>query len=217
MNDDDNIDKNSSEEFLICDLVNVIYKSYRNYLIYKLADLNITPAQIPFILELLRTKKASQDELAKKLFLTRGTAAKTLKKLDDEKIIERKIAINNRRKYDVYLTEKGKETASKIEKIDKSWENMVFSYLCQLENFNDNEKENVINLLKNLAKSSMEVFAHEREKTGDLSDFDDSNNSHRIHPFSEFLFRSHHFEAIGAHRDLFRKKGYFGNDHGKKF
>jgi len=214
MDDKEDIDESSSEEFLMCDLVTVIYKSYRNYLMYKLTDLNITPAQIPFILELVRAKKASQDELANKLFLTRGTTAKALRKLDDEKIIERKTAANNRRKYDVYLTEKGKETALKIEKIDRTWEDLIFSYIQELEDFKDEDKEKVTNLLKALAESSIGVFAQEKEKFEDSDGFNDNN---QMPPFSGFHFRGHPFRGSGFHRGFFGKRGPFRNDRMKKF
>ena len=211
MDDNGNTNENSSEEFLMSDLVTIMYKSYKNYLIYRLTDLNITFAQIPFILELMHIKKASQDDLAKKLFLTRGTTAKTLRKLDDEKIIERKTAANNRRKYEVYLTEKGKETALKIEEIDKSWEDMILSNLHQLEDFKDEDREKVTKFLKALAKGSMEIFAQERQNLGDFDYSDSSNDKYELPPFSEFSFRSHYFRGPGLRGDFFRKKGHRGH------
>lgn len=211
MDNEEQTEETSFEEFLICDLITIISKSYKNYLMYKLTDLNITPGQIPFILELMRSKKASQDDLAKKLFLTRGTAAKTLRKLDDEKIIERKTAANNRRKYDVYLTDKGKETALEIEKIDKSWDKMVLAHLKEFEDFKG--KEEIITLLKNLAKSSMMIFAQEK---GEFKDFNGSDGNFGMHPFSELCFRGHHFKGPGSRGDFFRTKRHFKKDSRKK-
>ncbi|MBZ9571111.1 MarR family winged helix-turn-helix transcriptional regulator [Methanobrevibacter sp. TMH8] len=214
MENKENIEENSSEaseDFLMCDLVTIIYKSYKNYLMYKLTDLDITPGQIPFILELMRSKNASQDDLANKLFVTRGTTAKALRKLDDQEIIERKTALNNRRKYNVFLTDKGKETALEIEKIDKSWEDMILSRLKESENFEN--KEQLINNLKSLAKSSLEIFDQEKEK------FKDSNGpgvDFSMHPFAGNIFKGHHFRGHGHHRDLFRNKGFFPKDPRKK-
>lgn len=208
---EEDMGENSTEEFLICDLITIIYKSYKNYLMYKLTDLNITPGQIPFILELMRSKKASQDDLANKLFVTRGTTAKALRKLDDEEIIERKTAANNRRKYDVFLTDKGKKTASEIEKIDKSWDEMVISHLNQSEDFEN--REEIIKLLKDLATSAMTVYSQEIE---DFEGFGPSEDNFKIHPFAGLRFRGHHLRGPGPRGEFFRTKDRFGKDHRKK-
>lgn len=213
MNEEDNLDENSLEEFFMSDLVTIIYKSYTSYLMYKIADLNITHGQIPVILELMRLKNASQDDLSNKLFLTRGAIAKTLRKLDDKEFVERKKALRNRRKHDVFLTDKGKETALEIEKIDKSWEERILSHLEDsefsenLKNFED--KEEVIKLLRSLAKSSIEVFSEEIEK---IKNFDDSEDF-EMPPFAEFPFRGHYFRGPMPSRNFFKKWGPFGKEH----
>jgi len=216
MNEEDNRDGNSLEEFFMSDLVNIIYKSYKSYLMYKIADLNITPGQIPFILELMRLKKASQDDLSDNLFLTRGATAKTLRKLDDKEIIERKKALRNRRKNDVFLTDKGKEAALEIEKIDKSWEENILSHLEDSE-FSENlksfeDKKEIIKLLRCLAKSSIAVFSEEMEKIRNSDDSEDFE----MPPFAEFPFRGHHFRGPIPHGNFFKRPGHFGKEHRRK-
>lgn len=211
MNNEEKTSETFPEEFLISDLVTIIYKSYKRYLMYKIADLNITFGQIPFVLELMHSKIVSQDELAKKLFLTRGATAKTLRKLDDEEIVERKTATNNRRKYDVYLTEKGKKTALEIEKIDKYWEDMVISQIEELKEFGDKEK--IFKLLKCLAKSSFEIFSEESEKIKDSNNLDDNCG---MLPFGEIHFSGDHIKNIVPQGNFFRTKGCFDKRNRKK-
>ncbi|MDR2545063.1 MAG: MarR family transcriptional regulator [Methanobrevibacter sp.] len=211
MDNEKNIDKDFPDGILMSDLVTMIYQSYKNYLIFKISDTNITPGQIPFILELMHSKIASQDEIANKLLLTRGAAAKTLRKLDDEEIVERKRRIDNRRKYDVYLTDKGKEAASKIEKVDKTWENLILSHLEDLEALNEfKNKETIMKLLKILAKASTEVFAEEIKKHWDL---DNPGYDFEMLPFGEIPFRRHnfrrhHFKGQIFHENFFKRKGH---------
>jgi len=211
MDNEKNIDKDFPDGILMSDLVTMIYQSYKNYLIYRIADTNITPGQIPFILELMHSKIASQDDLANKLLLTRGAAAKTLRKLDDDEIVERKRRIDNRRKYDVYLTDKGKKTASKIEKVDKTWENLILSHLEDLEDLREfKNKETIVKLLKILAKASTKVFAEEIKKHWDL---DNPDYDFEMLPFGEIPFRSHnfrrhHFKGQIFHENFFKRKGH---------
>ncbi|MDR1820639.1 MAG: MarR family transcriptional regulator [Methanobrevibacter sp.] len=211
MDNEKNIDKDFPDGILMSDLVTMIYQSYKNYLIYKIADTNITPGQIPFILELMHSKIASQDDLANKLLLTRGAAAKTLRKLDDDEIVERKRRIDNRRKYDVYLTDKGKEAASKIEKVDKTWENLILSNLEDLEDLSEfKNKETIVKLLKILAKASTEVFAEEIKKHWDLDnpDYDFEMLPFGEIPFRRHNFRRHHFKGQIFHENFFKRKSH---------
>lgn len=209
MNEEENVTEIPMDEFLISDLITIIYKSYNNHLIRQIADLNITPAQIPFILELMYSKQASQDDLANKLFLSRGTTAKTLRKLDDEDMIERKVDMDNRRKYQVHLTEKGKEVATKVDEIDKDWEKMLFNHLKEF--INDQDMEKIRPLLESLAKSSVESMMEEREKLRQKAEENCFDGCEEISPFGkalfgDFPFKGHFFRGIDPRMNFFGRK-----------
>ncbi|RBQ22997.1 Transcriptional regulator SlyA [Candidatus Methanobinarius endosymbioticus] len=98
----------------------MIYKSYKHYLIHQLAELDVTPGQVPFILASMDSKSTYQTDLTEKLVLSRVVTVKTLRKVDEKDIIERNIAGDNRRKNEVHLTTKREDIASKIKKIIKN-------------------------------------------------------------------------------------------------
>ncbi|WP_409199601.1 MarR family winged helix-turn-helix transcriptional regulator [Methanobrevibacter sp. DSM 116169] len=155
------------------ELISVMNNSYRHYLIHNVSQLNITPGQISFLLQLENGKNTSQDELAKNLFLSHGTVAKALRKLDDNGLIQRKVAENNRRKYEVCLTKKGQDIASKVKNIDQEWEAMVYEHLNL--DLSDDEKENFMNVLRILAKGSFDVIKDEK--------INFKEHGHMPHPF----------------------------------
>jgi DNA-binding MarR family transcriptional regulator len=143
--------KHNLDDFVMIELISFIYNGYESYLFHQIQDLGITHGQVKFIALLKRTEKASQEELAHHLFLSRGTTAKTLRKLDDENIIQRTVIPNNRRKYEVVLTDKGKKIAKKIEKIGEDWEKSVY------KNFRGGNKEIIRDILKELVISIMKT------------------------------------------------------------
>ncbi|MDR1819213.1 MAG: MarR family winged helix-turn-helix transcriptional regulator [Methanobrevibacter sp.] len=152
------------------DLISSIHINYHFYLMGELSQISINPHQIPLIQYLNENEKASQDEVADFLFLSKGTVAKILRKLEDEGIIEREVNQENRRKNDVVLSEKGKELATKIEKIDEKWQNEIYKDLSK------EEVEKVEEAIKKMVKNSEEIIKNEnydiwekrREKFQDL-------------------------------------------------
>jgi DNA-binding MarR family transcriptional regulator len=169
------------DDSVMTELISFICKGYNSYLVHQIQELDITQGQIKFILLLKRNENASQEELAHQLFLSGGTAAKTLRKLDDENIIQRTVDPNNRRKYGVALTDKGKEIAKKIEKIDEDWEKSIY------KNFRGDNKEIIMNILKELVISVMKT------------NWDWHLNSGNHHP-------SHHHDSMKAIWDWHSKK-----------
>ncbi|MDR3222817.1 MAG: MarR family transcriptional regulator [Methanobrevibacter sp.] len=163
----------SLDDSVMAELISFIYKGYNNYLIHRIQDLNITHGQIRFILLLKTNENSSQEEIAHHLLLSRGTTAKSLRKLDDENIIQRTVDPNNRRKYGVVLTDKGKEIAKKIEKIDDDWEKSIY------KNFKEDDKEIIRDLLKEIAISSMKIMHDENIDNKDFPFMDEHHgNSH---------------------------------------
>ncbi|MDR3291410.1 MAG: MarR family transcriptional regulator [Methanobrevibacter sp.] len=180
------------DDSVMVELISFIYKGYNNYLIHRTQDLNITHGQIRFILLLKMNENPSQEEIAHHLLLSRGTTAKSLRKLDDENIIQRTVDPNNRRKYGVVLTDKGKEIAKKIEKIDEDWEKSIY------KNFKGDNKEIIMDLLKEIAISSMKTIYDENIDNKDFPFMDD-------HQCANF----HHHNDHHHHRNPFKFRRFF--------
>ncbi|MCE7698815.1 MAG: MarR family transcriptional regulator, partial [Methanobacterium paludis] len=73
-------------------------------------------------------------------------------KLEDKGFISRTLDPENRRKYLIFLTEKGEQTVPKIRGIERKWEKVV----C--EGLSDEEHSQLLEFLNVLAKNSIEKF-----------------------------------------------------------
>ena len=64
----------------------------------------------------------SQDDLVNMFGQSKGNIAKTLRKLEDQGFIQRQVNPENRRKYMLNTTDKGKNLVPEYRKISKEWE-----------------------------------------------------------------------------------------------
>ena len=146
-----------SKDIPLSAFISILYRSYRVYLNREIENLEITAGQIPVLIELLRMKNENifQDELSDRLCIDKGSVARSLKKIEDLGIIKREILKENRRKYDISLTKKGKRMAPKIKEIDNRWEKLICKELTSIDkgDFKDNLKNLSIKAL-NLSKYS---------------------------------------------------------------
>lgn len=70
-------------------------------------------------------RELSQENLCDIFCQSKGTVAKTLRKLEDKGYIERIINKNNRRKYILTLTKEGEEVISALKREADYWHNSV--------------------------------------------------------------------------------------------
>ena len=138
-------------------LVSMIHRAHMVYLNNRMKKLDLSAGQFPFLLVLFHHGGINQDEIAGIIHVDKGTAARALKKLEDKNLIFREIDSNNRRRYLIYLTEKGNDLIPEIIAIDNEWED----FLCCKSS--TNEYDLVYPILKNLALKSMEKIERNGE------------------------------------------------------
>jgi DNA-binding MarR family transcriptional regulator len=131
-------------------LVSMIHRTRMMYLNDKMSDLDISAGQFPFILILSEEEGITQEEMAAHFHIDKGTVARALKKLEDNEYLFRKIDSENRRRYLIYLTEKGRKSVPQIINIDNEWEDNLCS------KFSEFEYEKLFDILKILAVNSLE-------------------------------------------------------------
>ncbi len=102
-----------------------------------------------YLLEIHNKKNLSQDDLATTFGQSKGTIAKALRKLEDQKYVERKIDENNRRKYILNTTKKGEELAILLKKELDEWEEQV-----GIDKLDDDTKNKLIQI----ARKSEEII-----------------------------------------------------------
>ena len=138
-------------------LVSMIHRTHMMYLNDKMKDMDITAGQFPFIVVLSHEEGITQEELAAHFHIDKGTVARAIRRLEDKEYLFRKVDSLNRRRYLIYLTEKGRKAVPKIISIDKEWENSMCT------KFSKEEYQNLFNILKVLAGNSLEKIDENRE------------------------------------------------------
>jgi DNA-binding MarR family transcriptional regulator len=131
-------------------LVSMIHRSRMIYVNDKMENMDITAGQFPFISVLSDEEGISQEELADHFHIDKGTVARALRKLEDNEYLFRKVDSLNRRRYLIYLTEKGRKAVPTLINIEKEWENSMCS------KFSQDDYNNLFDILKVLAINSLE-------------------------------------------------------------
>lgn len=130
--------------------ISIIHRTHMIYLNDKMKDLNLTAGQFPFLMALSHNEGITQDDMANHFHIDKGTVARALRKLEDNEFLYREIDQENRRRYLIYLTKKGKDAIPQIKNIDKEWENLVCA------KFSDDENSRLFEILQKLAINSLE-------------------------------------------------------------
>lgn len=135
-------------------LISIIKRSQTIYLNHNLQDYNLGNGQA-FILRKLyscsQNNKINQDFFVKHFQIDKASIARSIKKLEERKYIERKIDPDNRRQYLISLTDEGKNIAEEIKRYEEEWENYIYEKY-------PNEREVLLNNLKEMAILSLELI-----------------------------------------------------------
>ena len=96
-------------------------KNQMRYLNSRIDELNLGH-EMRFIMMIYDNPDISQDGLSTLSGHSKASIAKTLRKLEDDGYIKRKVNPENRRKYMLETTKKGEEIVPKIRQISRDWE-----------------------------------------------------------------------------------------------
>ena len=138
-------------------LVSMIHRTHMKYLNNRIKKLDITAGQFPFLMVLFSKEGITQDEIAAHVQVDKGTVARALKKLEENNYLYRAVDLNNRRRYLIHLTNKGKSVVPKILAIDNEWETFLCSDSYGIE------YDQIHAILKNLAVKSREKVENNGE------------------------------------------------------
>ncbi len=130
-------------------LFSIINRTRVVFLNERLKSYNLSAGQYPVFIYLLKHDDVIQDALARYFHLDKGTIARTVKKMEDNGYISRRVDPDNRRAFRLSLTSKGYEIAPEILAVDQEWEAVIS------RQFSLDEKENLCLLLRIVAESSI--------------------------------------------------------------
>ena len=128
-----------------------ISKNQIKYLNSQISNLNLGH-EIRYIMMIYDNPNCSQDDLVNIYSESKAKIAKSLKKLEDNGYIIRKVNPDNRRKYMLKTTPKGNELVPKLIKITKKWQKEVGI---------DNDDYELIKKLKQIALNSKKLIEKE--------------------------------------------------------
>ena len=138
--------------------ISIIDKSAIKYRNEKFIPLGIGGSDHPYILCVNRFPGISQDEITDRVVVNKSNTTRTLARLEEDGYIERVINQDDKRVYNVHLTEKGKNIIPKIQEINISLEEYLF------EDFTFEEKEQFENLLNKVYNKAVEYARKDWKK-----------------------------------------------------
>ena len=140
-----------SENFTVGKYISIIFRYGQNYMNRKLEPYHIGRGQNMILFTLFKNGGIRQEDLACYLKIDKGSIAKSLKKLEDEGYIERRIDDEDKRAYKVYLTQKGIDIMPVLEEAARQWEDGLTADLSE------EEKQKMKHLLNKMAMKAFEL------------------------------------------------------------
>lgn len=131
-----------------------LYRKCGCFISKELSQYGIGSGQMMFLLELYKQDGRSQEELAEILDIDKGTTARAIKKLEEEKFVIRERDEHDKRAYKIYLTDQSKELKGNIQGVLDQWNKILLS------NVTEEEIEALVNIL---GKICTQLNVHEQE------------------------------------------------------
>ncbi len=129
--------------------ISVLYRQFQIYINNELKTFDLNSSQYVFLLSLYKQDGVSQEELANRLFIDKGAAARAIKQLEENGYLTRKINESDKRAYEVYLTEKALNIKTEIKVILDEWNEIISG------DQDEEEMKILINTLKNMSSKAL--------------------------------------------------------------
>ncbi len=138
--------------------ISCIYRMSQCYLEKRLTPLGLNGGVYIFMLTLFREDGLRQKELRERIFCDKGTAARTLAKLEDRGLVHRTPDPVDGRTKRVHLTEKGRNIEKTLRAILKSWNGL------QEEGIPDEDMRITLKTLEKLGRNTAALVERERQE-----------------------------------------------------
>jgi len=112
-------------------MISIIDRTHFVILNERLRPFGLSAGQFPVIISLIKKQNVMQDTLARHFHIDKGAVARAVIKLVNAGYVRRIPDPDNRRAVRLFLTKKGEQIAPEIEKIDREWEEMMYSSLTK--------------------------------------------------------------------------------------
>ena len=93
-------------------------------------DLNINGNEYSFLLYLYHNNGSTQADLAESFKIPKSQVSRSFKKLEEKNLINRKKDDENKKFYNIFLTEKSIKIINKLSKTELEWSKMIYEQLA---------------------------------------------------------------------------------------
>ena len=128
------------------------YRATHAYMAERLRKLQIGYGQFPFLNYLSRSGPSSQEAISQALMFDKATTARAIRKLEEVGYVERRIAEDDHRRYEVKITASGAAAAGKIKAFLKDWNQRLTA------GFSPAEKEMIFALMIRVAENARREY-----------------------------------------------------------
>jgi DNA-binding MarR family transcriptional regulator len=132
--------------------VSILYRYSQMRIAKRMKPFGIGPGQYPFILGIRRQPGISQDGLAERLAIDKGTTAKAVKTLERGGFIDRRLDPADKRAYKLYPTKKGEELSAALDAVLLEWREILFS------GFSEEERKQAYSLVVRMSENARECM-----------------------------------------------------------
>lgn len=129
--------------------ISCIYRNFHIYLHNQLEQYNLGSGQFHFLMMLYNKDGVNQETLAETLKIDKATSARAIKKLEEQGYIIRRRDENDRRNYNIYLTDKANKIKPKIKNILHQWTKQI------LKDITKKEEEQLFIILEKISKNAI--------------------------------------------------------------
>ncbi|BEP30052.1 MarR family winged helix-turn-helix transcriptional regulator [Helicovermis profundi] len=140
--------------------ISVISRYSHIYLKNNLKGYDLGSGQFMHLMVLYRNPNINQDTLSKIINIDKGTTAKVVKKLLENGYITRIPSENDKRSYNLNLTEKALKLKKETSKIKKNWNSII------LNNISQNDFEIFIKTLNTISENAIKYHEENRCEHG---------------------------------------------------
>ncbi|MDR0911716.1 MAG: MarR family transcriptional regulator [Methanobrevibacter sp.] len=120
----------------------ILNKSHQAFINKYLKEKNISYNQYELLLHIYHDEGSIQGKIASACGTDKCGASRSLKILENKKLIIKKLDENNRRSYKLFLTDKGKKEVEELIEKEIQWEN----YICENIDIKKEELFKILNI-----------------------------------------------------------------------
>jgi len=99
----------------------------------RLRAIGVSIPQCDILTTLSEEEGVSQQELARRLYVTKGNISGLLDRLESMGLVERRLATSDKRQYAIYLTGPGRATAERALAVQMEWIASTLGRLCEAD------------------------------------------------------------------------------------